>query len=74
MPYSTMATANKEPRLSELVARITTLYSHASKASDKVVVDALKTSAKQATEELLTLVSCSNLPLDCFETWADFAV
>lgn len=51
-----MATAAKESKFSELVARITTLYNHASKAGDKVVIDALKASAKQAAEELLTLV------------------
>ena len=51
-----MATASKEPKFSELVARITTLYNHASKAGDKVIVDALKASASHAGEELLTLV------------------
>ena len=71
-PYSTMATASKEPEFSELVARITTLYNHASKAGDKVVVDALKASAKQASDELLTLVVI--FVLCCFETYADFTV
>ena len=64
-PYGTMATASKEPNFSELVARITTLYNHASKADDKVVVDALKASASQASEELLTLVGILMFSLSC---------
>ena len=56
-----------DTKFAETIKRLTTLYEYGSKASDKAIVEALKLGARQAIDELLTLVGSYKL-----SQWASF--
>ena len=51
-----MASPYKDVKCAEIIERITILHDYASKTDNKILVDAMKVAAKQASEELLALV------------------